>query len=179
MDKIGLLYIAAHATGIIALILTVAGLVVKNDSVLRKNAFLASLFTIAHNALIGSATATALCSIIFLRNFMAIRPDKLSARKKAMLCGAFMAATWIAAVVTWSGPISAVLAFGSSCVTYAFFFLVGIRLRLVIGMNCLLWLSNAVIYESPWQFATGCLAAGAAFIGAWRIVRNDQQAQSA
>ncbi|MBW8461871.1 MAG: hypothetical protein K0M68_03965 [Acidovorax sp.] len=57
--------------------------------------------------------------------------------------------------------------------------MVGIRLRLVIGMNCLLWLSNAVIYESPWQFATGCLAAGAAFIGAWRIVRNDQQAQLA
>jgi hypothetical protein len=179
MEKVNLIYIAAHATGIIALILNVAGLVVKNDSALRKNAFLASLFTIAHNALIGSATATALCSIIFLRNYMAIRPDKLSARNKAMLCGAFMAATWIAAAVTWSGAISAVLALGSSCVTYAFFFLVGFRLRLVIGMNCLLWLSNAVIFESPWQFATGCLAAGAAFIGAWRIGRKDQQAQSA
>lgn len=179
MEKIGWLYFAAHATGIIALVLNVAGLIVKNDSALRKNAFSASLFTIAHNALIGSVTATALCSIIFIRNYMAIRPDKLSARKKAMLCGAFMAATWIAAAVTWSGPISAVLALGSSCVTYAFFFLHGFRLRLVIGMNCLLWLSNAVIYESPWQFATGCLAAGAAFIGAWRIIRKDQQAQSA
>jgi hypothetical protein len=179
MDKVGLIYVAAHATGIIALVLNVAGLIVKNDSALRKNAFLASLFTIAHNALIGSATATALCSIIFLRNYMAIRPDKLSARKKTMLCGSFMSATWIAAAVTWSGPISAVLAVGSSCVTYAFFFLSGFRLRLVIGVNCLLWLSNAVIYESPWQFATGCLAAGAAFIGAWRIVRKDQQAQSA
>lgn len=179
MDKIGLLYFAAHATGIIALILNVAGLIVKNDSALRKNAFFASLFTIAHNALIGSATATALCSIIFLRNYMAIRPDKLSARKRALLCGAFMSATWIAAVVTWSGPISAILALGSSCVTYAFFFFVGFRLRLVIGMNSLLWLSNAIIYESPWQFATGCLAAGAAFIGAWRIGRNNQQAQSA
>lgn len=179
MEKTGLVYIAAHATGIIALVLNVAGLIVKNDSALRKNAFFASLFTIAHNGLIGSATATALCSIIFLRNYMAIRPDKLSARKKAMVCGAFMAATWLAAAVTWSGPISAVLAVGSSCVTYAFFFLAGFRLRLVIGMNCLLWLSNAVIYESPWQFATGCLAAGAAFIGAWRIVRNDQKPQSA
>lgn len=178
MDRIGLLYFAAHATGIIALILNVAGLIVKNDSTLRKNSFLASMFTIAHNAFIGSATATVLCAIIFLRNYMAIRPDKLSVRKKSLLCGAFIAATWIAAAATWSGAISAVLAFGSSCVTYAFFFLTGYRLRLVIGLNCLLWLSNAVIYESPWQFATGCLGAGAAFIGAWRIVRRDQQAQS-
>lgn len=76
MEKVNLIYIAAHATGIIALILNVAGLVVKNDSALRKNAFLASLFTIAHNALIGSATATALCSIIFLRNYMATLNSK-------------------------------------------------------------------------------------------------------
>ncbi|CAN7637086.1 YgjV family protein [Acidovorax sp. LjRoot129] len=178
MEKIDWLFLSAHATGIIALVLNVAGLIVKNDSALRRNAFWASLFTIAHNASIGSATATALCSIIFLRNYMAIRPDKLSLRKKVVLCSAFMGATWVAAAVTWSGPISVVLAVGSSCVTYAFFFLAGVRLRLVIGMNCLLWLSNAIIYESPWQFATGCLAAGAAFAGAWRIHRHHAQTQS-
>ncbi|MBV7541984.1 YgjV family protein [Acidovorax sp. sic0104] len=170
-----MLFFAAHATGIIALILNVVGLIVKNDTALRRNAFWASLFTIAHNAAIGSATATALCSIIFLRNYMAIRPNSLTARKKVLLCVAFVAATWAAAAVTWSGPISALLALGSSCVTYAFFYLGGVRLRLVIGMNCLAWLSNAIIYESPWQFATGCLAAGAAFIGAWRIHSSSRQ----
>lgn len=178
MDNSRLIYLAAHATGVVSLILTVAGLVVRNDATLRKNSFWASIFTIAHNALIGSATATALCSIIFLRNYMAIRPNSLTMRKRVLLCGAFMLVTWVAAALTWNGPISAVLAFGSSCVTYAFFFLAGVRLRLVIGMNCLLWLSNAIIYESPWQFATGCLAAGAAFTGAWRIRRQNQQAQA-
>lgn len=177
MDNFEWIYLAAHATGIIALVLNVTGLVVRNDAFLRRNSFWASLFTIAHNALIGSATATALCLIIFLRNYLAIRPETLSMRRKVVFCGAFMVATWVAAGVTWSGPISLVLAFGSSCVTYAFFFLAGVRLRAVIGMNCLLWLSNAVIYDSPWQFATGCLAAGAAFTGAWRIHRLGQQAQ--
>ena len=127
----------------------------------------------------GEYFSSLLCSIIFLRNYMAIRPDKLSARMKIWLCAAFICATWLAAVATWSGPLSIALALGSSCVTYAFFFLGGIRLRLVIGMNCLIWLSNAIVYESPWQFATGCLAAGAAFTGAWRIHRHAQQAQSA
>lgn len=178
MDNSRLIYLAAHATGVVSLILTVAGLVVRNDATLRKNSFWASIFTIAHNALIGSATAMALCSIIFLRNYMAIRPNSLTMRKRVLLCGAFMLVTWVAAALTWNGPISAVLAFGSSCVTYAFFFLAGVRLRLVIGMNCLLWLSNTIIYESPWQFATGCLAAGAAFTGAWRIRRQNQQAQA-
>ena len=127
----------------------------------------------------GEYFSSLLSSIIFLRNYMAIRPDKLSARMKIWLCAAFICATWLAAVATWSGPLSIALALGSSCVTYAFFFLGGIRLRLVIGMNCLIWLSNAIVYESPWQFATGCLAAGAAFTGAWRIHRHAQQAQSA
>ena len=101
----------------------------------------------------GEYFSSLLCSIIFLRNYMAIRPDKLSARMKIWLCAAFICATWLAAVATWSGPLSIALALGSSCVTYAFFFLGGIRLRLVIGMNCLIWLSNAIVYESPWQFA--------------------------
>ena len=127
----------------------------------------------------GEYFSSLLSSIIFLRNYMVIRPDKLSARMKIWLCAAFICATWLAAVATWSGPLSIALALGSSCVTYAFFFLGGIRLRLVIGMNCLIWLSNAIVYESPWQFATGCLAAGAAFTGAWRIHRHAQQAQSA
>ena len=160
-----------HGSGALALALNVYGYLHPDDRRLRMLGTVGAALMSTHNLLIGAWTAAALHVLFMVRNLISAHLVGRAQRSKAVWCTGFMLATLTLAVVTWQGPISMALALGSCCVTYAFFYLSGARLRAVIGCNILVWMVNAVVFGSVWQFASGALGAWGAFTGSWRLHR--------
>ena len=167
-----------HGSGALALALNVYGYLNPDDRRLRLVATTGAGLMSTHNALIGAYTAASLHLLFLCRNLLSMRLVNTRSTFKLGLCGGFMVATLGLAWLTWQGPISLALALGSCAVTYAFFYLAGAPLRWVIGCNILIWMANAVVFGSVWQFASGALGAWAAFTGGWRLYRAAAQAEA-
>lgn len=165
----GALFWLEHATGAGTLALQVYAVLNPNDTRLRQTSACGNGLAAGHNAIIGSSTAAALNLLFLVRNLLSIRFVELSGRTKALVCAFFVACALFLAVWTWNGPISLLLAAGSCAATYAYLYLSGSWLRLVIGVNMLAWTINAVAFNSPWQLVSGLLGSSAAFWGAWRL----------
>lgn len=168
----GALFWLEHATGAGALTLQVYSMLNPNDTGLRQSAACGNGLAAGHNALIGSSTAAALNLLFLVRNLLSIRLVELSGRTKALVCAFFVAGTLSLSAWAWNGPISLLLAAGSSAATYAYLYLSGSGLRLVLGANMLVWTVNAVVFNSPWQMVGGLLGSSAAFWGAWQLRRQ-------
>lgn len=163
--------VAEHLTGALALGLNVYALASSKDGRLRELSTLASVTMLAHNLFIGAMTAAALHTLFILRTRTSTWLLEAGAVRKRWACAGFVSATLAFGAATYTGGVSALLMAGSCCVTTAFFFSRGAVLRAVIGLNSLVWLVNAVVYDSAWQFASGVLGAGSAALGVWRTSR--------
>lgn len=157
-----------HITGLVALALTVFGLVGSNDRALRKTTGIASAIWAINNLLMGAHTAAALNAISIGRQASAEVVQSRSSRTRLLAFLFIVAISLIASSLTWEGWTSVYTAAGSLVGTWAMFYLRGAALRLAMVLVAVLWMYNAWAYNSWWQMV-GIFASGsAALFGAWR-----------
>lgn len=160
-----------HACGMVALLFNIKGLVRPCDRTLRQTTGLAAVLWAVNNLLLGAHTAAALSAVTVGRQISAEAVQQATAQRRRLACAGFMALMLAIAVFTWHGPITLFTTGGSMLATYAMFYMQGIRLRLAMVAVSLLWMANAVAFDS-WEQAAANVASGAAAAwGAWRIQR--------
>lgn len=158
-----------HASGLFALMFNIKGLVRPCDRTLRRTTGLAAVLWAVNNLLLGAHTAAALSAVTVGRQISADAVQQATERKRLLACLGFMALMLVIAIVTWHGAITLVTTAGSMLATYAMFYMHGVRLRLAMVAVSLLWMANAVAFDS-WEQAAANIASGAAAAwGAWRI----------
>ena len=158
-----------HASGLFALMFNIKGLVRPCDRTLRRTTGFAALLWSVNNFLLGAHTAAALSVVTVGRQMSAQSVQQAPQARRLLACLGFMALMLGIAVFTWHGPITLVTTAGSMLATYAMFYMHGARLRLAMVGVSLLWMANAVAFDS-WEQAAANVASGAAAAwGAWRI----------
>lgn len=164
-----------RATGLLALALTVAGLLRQCDQGLRRSTGTASALWGLHNLLLGAHTAAALCVLILLRQFGAHRLAAAGQRVRILACAGFMAAMMLVGILTWHGAPSIFTTTGSMLATYAMFRLRGAWLRGAMALVALLWMANSLHFQAWEQLAANLITGAAAAAGAaaaWRQQRG-------
>ena len=159
-----------HATGLAALGLNLRGVLTRHDRRLRATTGVAALLWALNNFLIGAETAAVLSIIAAGRQAGSVAAERRP-RIQAWTCAAFIALNIAAGIVTWDGWPSVEIVAASVAVTYAMFFLSGVKLRLVMLVSAILWGFNAVAFHSWEQILANVLCAVAAMLGAWRASR--------
>ena len=162
----------AHATGGVALALTVSGLVHASDQALRWRTGLAAVLWACHNAAIGAETAAAVNLLTVVRQGASMVLHKPRARTRPVLCGTFIALAVVLAVLTWEGVPTVAVLLASMLTSYAMFYLRGHRLRTAMFVVSALWLCNALIHQSVEQVLSIAATATASGYGAWRLKRQ-------
>lgn len=157
-----------HSTGALALGLQIRSMSHPSDHHLRLLSVVASLIMASHNALLGALTAMGIHLLFLVRNLLSVQPQRMSDVQRLVTCSFFILAILVMGSATWSGWLSALITVGSCAATYAYFYLRGPSLRLVLGANALMWLPNGFVHDSLWQIAGGTMGALAAAWGAWK-----------
>jgi hypothetical protein len=158
-----------HATGGVALALTLSGLVHRDDQALRWRTGLAAVLWACHNAALGAETAAAVNLLTVARQGTSVFLSDHPAASRRIACGSFIVLASVSAAFTWEGSPSAAVLMASVLSTYAMFYLHGRHLRGAMFLVSMLWLCHAFVHHSVEQaLSIGATAAASAF-GAWRL----------
>jgi hypothetical protein len=155
-------------TGLVALSLSVTGLIAKDDRTLTVTGGWASAVWALNNLLIGAQTAAALSALSVGRQAGVWVLQGHPRRLKGLAFSIVAVATVLIALLTWNGSGTVFPVAGSLVASYAVFYQSGAKLRLAMVVVNALWMHNAVSYGSGWQVAANLIAGAAAAIGAWR-----------
>lgn len=164
-----------HCTGAAALVLQVYGLAHPQDTRLRQMALIAALMFVFNNFAIGAVGAAGVNLLLAIRVYASAQLENSAPGPKLLWFMAFTAGTTLAMLAPGVTALSLVLGASSAWIGYAFFYQTGVALRVSLGINKLLWIANAVAYDSGWQVILCLIGGVASFVGAWRVY----QAQTA
>ena len=157
-----------HLSGLVALALTVGGLLGSSDRALRTSTGVASAIWALNNLLIGAHTAAVLSALTVGRQASAEAMQARSSRTRFAAFAAIEALTLAASTLTWNGWASLLTCAGSLIGTWAMFYLRAVALRLAMVLVAALWMYNAWAYNSWWQMVAVSASGAAALLGAWR-----------
>lgn len=158
-----------HATGLLALCLSISSTVHPCDRRLRRHGFLAGLCWAANYVLLGAPLGAALACVSAARTGTADLVMEKTVRLRALVCAAFVGASMTTALLTWQDWTTLLPMASSVLTTYAVFFLAGWRLRLALLLSALLWTQMVLALDSPEQIVGNFLGIGAAAYGLWRV----------
>ena len=157
-----------HATGIVALGLSVTGSIRRCDHGLRRQNILASVLWACNYALQGASTGAALALISAARNGTSSLVQGHSGLIRTFACTFFAAIALEMAALTWHGWTTLLPVASSLLMTYALFFLSGHRLRWALLVGALLWMETVWSLDAPEPIIANILGIGAAVMGIWR-----------
>jgi hypothetical protein len=157
-----------HASGLIALVLNIQGLVRPCDRTLRKTTGIAAFLWALNNFLLGAHTAAALSAVSVGRQVSATAVQSSTELKRRLACGGFMALSLLVGAWTWHGPTTIFTVSAVLIATYAMFHLHGFALRMSMLLVSVLWMANAFAFDSLEQMAANLATGVAAAIGALR-----------
>jgi hypothetical protein len=158
-----------HATGVLALGLSISSTVHRCDRRLRRHGFLAGLCWALNYVLLGVPLGAALSCVSAARTGTANLVIDKNRRLRAAACALFFCASLGIAVCTWQDWTTLLPMASSMLTTYAVFFLGGWRLRLALLLSALLWTRMVLALDSPEQIVGNFLGIGAAAFGLWRL----------
>ena len=161
--------ILTHATGVIALAVTVLGLVSQSDKVFRRAAVAAAVLWSLNNLFVGANGAALLWGITSMRQGFAAYLQGKPLHLKHVAFTVFAAIALIATGITWNGPVALFGLSATVLATYAVFYTSGFALRLSMALLSFLWLAHAWYYDAVWQMAANLITLGAAGYGAWKM----------
>lgn len=164
-----------HVTGAVALILQLYGLSHPQDKRLREMSAIAALVFALNHFSLGAVGAAGVNVLLAIRVQASIYLERSAPIPKFFWFCAFTAGTTAAMLLPGITPLALLLGASAVWIGYAYFYQSGISLRVSLGINKLLWIANAIAYDSVWQFALAALGGAASFVGAWRVY----QAQAA
>jgi hypothetical protein len=95
-----------RASGVVALTITMLGLIVTQDKKMMLLLTVGALFWALNNFLIGAHTACALSLLSSLRTYTSMRLKGCQSRFRWPACLAFSGATLTAGALTWGGLVS-------------------------------------------------------------------------
>lgn len=158
-----------HLSGAGALLLQLYGLSHPADSRLRDMSILAALLFVVNNWSIGAVGAAGVNLLLAARVYASARLDKVGPASRLGWFCIFSFSTTLAMILPGVTPLALLLSASSLWIGYAYFYQEGAGLRVSLGLNKLLWIANAVTYDSTWQVVLCVLGALASFVGAWRV----------
>ena len=158
-----------HATGILALGLSISSAVHRCDRRLRRHGFLAGLCWALNYSLLGAPLAAGLACVSAARTGTANLVIDRHWRLRALACALFAGASLATAACIWQGWTTLLPVASSVLTSYAVFFLGGWRLRLALLLAALLWTQTVLALQSPEQIIGNFLGIAAAAIGLWRV----------
>jgi len=165
-----------HFTGLAALLLNVSGLVRSCDRTLRLRGGVAAVLWTLNNLLLGAHTAAALSAVSAGRQAVSSVTHSGSARWRLVACLGFIGISLAAALLTWHGWPTLLVAAAATISNYAMFYLHGRKLRIAVLVASTLWMYNAWSYDSWEQMVANVVTALAGAYGAWSLWRADQRA---
>ena len=159
---------ATQLAGYVATIVSLSAYAMRQDKMMKTGVGAGLLLWALHYAMLSAWTASATCLLIASRQVLALIAPTMSAtaRRTAAIsyCLVFTAVLWL----TWAGPVSLLPWISALNATYAYFYLVGTRLRTQVMLSTGLWLLNAAILGSIGGVAMNILSLG---ISLWTIAR--------
>lgn len=161
-----LIYI--RASGVVALAITMLGLVAPKDRNMLRFLTVGALLWALNNALIGAHTACALSLLSAVRTWTSLQLSERPLSVRFSACMAFCSAAVAATVATWTGLVSLLPLAGATFSTLGNFLLTGVRLRLTLGVSNVLWLSSAIHFRAWEQVISLCATLLATCFGVWR-----------
>lgn len=165
-----LLYI--RASGIVALTITMLGLVAPKDRNMLRFLTVGALFWALNNLLIGAHTACVLSLLSSVRTWTSLRISGQPFSTRISVCLSFCAAAFAAAAATWMGALSLLPMSGALLSTAGNFLLKGVRLRLALGLSNALWLTSAIHFHAWEQVVSLCVTLLATCFGVWRAYQG-------
>ena len=159
---------ARQLAGYVATIVSLSAYAMREDKMMKTGVGAGLLLWALHYAMLSAWTASATCLLIASRQVLALIAPTMSATARSTAaisyCLVFTAVLWL----TWAGPVSLLPWISALNATYAYFYLVGTRLRTQVMLSTGLWLLNAAILGSIGGVAMNILSLG---ISLWTIAR--------
>jgi hypothetical protein len=161
-----------RASGIVALTITMLGLVAPKDRHMLRFLTVGALIWALNNYLIGAHTACALSLLSSVRTWTSLKVSSRPLAVRGSLCISFCAAAVVAARLTWMGAISLLPMSGALLSTSGNFLLKGVRLRMALGLSNALWLTSAIHFRAWEQVISLCATLLATCFGVWRAYQG-------
>ena len=159
---------ATQLAGYVATIVSLSAYAMRQDKMMKTGVGAGLLLWALHYAMLSAWTASATCLLIASRQVLALIAPTMSATARSTAaisyCLVFTAVLWL----TWAGPVSLLPWISALNATYAYFYLVGTRLRTQVMLSTGLWLLNAAILGSIGGVAMNILSLG---ISLWTSAR--------
>ncbi len=159
---------APQLVGYAAAIVSLSAYAMCQDKMMKTGVGSGLLLWALHYAMLSGWTASATCLLIASRQALALFAPAMSATARrttaASYCFLFTAVLWL----TWTGPVSLLPWISALNATYAYFYLVGIRLRTQVMLSTSSWLLNAAVLGSIGGVAMNILSLG---ISLWTITQ--------